>query len=83
MRDYEHCLSHIRACRAPAKGQQRKTDIDRILHARGQEEVCDSDELYASFQQISPERIAVLRKAIVEQQWHLMTEGQREEFPRL
>ena len=32
--DYEHCLSRIRACRAPVKGQQRKTDIDRILYAR-------------------------------------------------
>ena len=80
--DYEHCLSRIRACRAPAKGQQRKTDIDRILYARGQEEVYDSDELYAFFQQLSPERIAALRKAIVEQQWHLMTEAQRETFLR-
>ena len=33
--DYEHCLSRIRACRAPARSQQRKTDIDRILYARG------------------------------------------------
>ena len=80
--DYEHCLSRIRACRAPARGQQRKTDIDRILYARGQEELYDSDELYAFFQQLSPERIAALRKEIVEQQWHLMTEGQREEFLR-
>lgn len=80
--DYEHCLSRIRACRAPAKGQQRKTDIDRILYARGQEEVCDSDEMYAFFQQVSPERITALRKAIVERQWHLMTEEQREDFLR-
>ena len=80
--DYEHCLSRIRACRAPAKGQQRKTDIDRILYARGQEEVYDSDELYAFFQQLSSERISTLRKAIVDQQWHLMTEVQRETFLR-
>ncbi|WP_419011762.1 RNA dependent RNA polymerase [Dysosmobacter sp.] len=80
--DYEHCLSRIRACRAPVKGQQRKTDIDRILYARGQEEVYDSDELYAFFQQLSPERIAALRKAIVDQQWHLLAEEQRETFLR-
>lgn len=80
--DYEHCLSRIRACRAPARGQQRKTDIDRILYARGQEELYDSDQLYAFFQQLSPERIAALRRAIVEQQWHLMTEEQRETFLR-
>ena len=82
LRDYEHCLSRIRACRAPAKGQQRKTDIDRILYARGQEEVYDSDKLYAFSQQLSPERIAALRRAIVEQQWHLLAEGQRETFLR-
>lgn len=80
--DYEHCLSRIRACRAPAKGQQRKTDIDRILYARGQEEVYDSDELYAFFQQLSSERISTLRKTIVDQQWHLLTEAQRETFLR-
>lgn len=80
--DYEHCLSRIRACRTPAKGQQRKTDIDRILYARGQEEVYDSDELYAFFQQLSSERISTLRKTIVDQQWHLLTEAQRETFLR-
>ena len=80
--DYEYCLSRIRACRAPARGQQRKTDIDRILYARGQEEFYDSDELYAFFQQISLERITALRQAIIDQQWHLMEEAQRETFLR-
>ena len=80
--DYEYCLSRIRACRAPARGQRRKTDIDRILYARGQEEIYDSDELYAFFQQISRERITALRQAIIDQQWHLMEEEQRETFLR-
>ena len=31
--DYEHSLSRIQSCRAPAKGQQRKADIDRMLYA--------------------------------------------------
>jgi len=65
--DYVHCLSRIRACRTPAKGQQRKADIDRMLYARGQEELYDSDQLYAFFQQLSSERISTLRKAIVDQ----------------
>lgn len=34
--------------------------IDRILCARGQKAFYDSDELYAFFQQLSPERIATL-----------------------
>lgn len=82
LRDYQRCLSRIRACRIPVKGQQRKTDIDRILYARGQEELYDSDELYAFFQQLSPERITGLRQALMERQWHLLAEEQREDFLR-
>jgi len=80
LRDYEACLSRIRACRVPVRDKQRKLDIDRILYARGQEDVFDSDELYALFQQLEPERIAALRKAIREQHWHFMDESCREAF---
>jgi len=37
LRDYEACLSRIRACRVPVGDKQRKSDIERILFARGQE----------------------------------------------
>ena len=78
--DYEHCLSRIRACRIPVKDKQRKIDIDRILYARGQEELYDSDELYAFFQQLPPERITALRQAISDCQWHFMASDERETF---
>jgi len=80
LKDYEHCLSRIRACRIPVKDKQRKIDIDRILYARGQEELYDSDELYAIFQQLPPEHIAVLREAISACQWYFMTPDEREAF---
>ena len=80
--DYEHCLSRIRACRAPAKGQQRKTDIDRILYARGPGRSLRQRRTVCLLPAALPERIAALRKEIVEQQWHLMTEAQRETFLR-
>ncbi len=82
LKDYEACLSRIRACKVPVKVYRRKSDIDRIFYARGQEDVYDSEELYAFFQQLPPERIREVRLAIVERQWHFMTEAQREEFLR-
>ena len=78
--DYEACLFRIRACRAPITNKQRGKDIDRILYSRGQEEQVDSDELYALFQNLPPERVSALRQAIREQSWHFMDEQTREAF---
>ena len=78
--DYEACLSRIRASRVPIRDKQRKSDIDRILYARGQEDIFDSDELYALFQQLEPERITVLRQAVRAQYWHFMDAAERERF---
>ena len=55
LRDYDACLSRIRACRVPAKEKKRKSDVERILYARGQEDAYDPDELYALFGSLPPE----------------------------
>ena len=80
LKDYEACLSRIRACRVPLKNKQRKKDIDRILYSRGQEDIYDSDELYAVFQTLPAERIRLLRLALREQAWHFMDTETRESF---
>ena len=80
LRDYESCLSRIRACRAPIREKSRKRDIDRILYARGQEERYDPDELYVLFQELEFQRVTDLRQAIRTENWHLMDENQRETF---
>lgn len=80
LRDYEAYLSRIRACRAPIREKPRKRDIDRIFYARGQEELYDSDELYVLFQELEPQRVADMRKAIRVENWHLMDGNQRETF---
>ncbi len=49
LQDYDGCLSRIRACRVPLKEKKRKSDVERILYARGQEDAYDPDELYALF----------------------------------
>ena len=80
LEDYETCLSRIRTSRVPIRDKQRKSDVDRILYSRGQEDTYDSDELYTLFQQLEPERITALRQAVREQRWHFMDETEREKF---
>lgn len=82
LQDYDACLSRIRACRIPLKEKKRKSDVERILYARGQEDTYDPDELYALFGSLPPERVSVLRQAMREQAWHLMDEDARERFLR-
>lgn len=80
IRDYESVLYRIRACRAPTKNQQRKSDIERILYSQGKEEIYNSDELYALFQTLTPERISAIRQAICDKQWYFMSEEKREDL---
>ena len=82
LRDYDACLSRIRACRVPLKEKKRKSDVERILYARGQEDAYDPDELYALFGSLPPEKVSALRQAMQKQAWHLMDEDARERFLR-
>ena len=82
LRDHDACLSRIRACRVPLKEEKRKSDVERILYARGQEDTYDPDELYALFGSLPPERVSALRRAMREQVWHFMDEDARERFLR-
>ena len=75
LRQYEAVLSRIRACRAPIKNKSRQNDIDRI-----QEDLIDSDALYAEFSKLSPERVTILRGELTNQSWHLMDKDTRRDF---
>ena len=80
LRQYEAVLSRIRACRAPIKNKSRQNDIDRILYSRGQEDLIDSDALYAELSKLTPERISSIRSMLTEQSWHLMDKDSRLDF---
>ena len=80
IQQYEAVLSRIRACRAPIKNKASQNDIDRILYSRGQEDVIDSDALYAEFSKLSPERISLIRSELTNQSWHLMDRDSRLDF---
>ena len=82
LRDHDACLSRIRACRVPVKEKKRKSDVERILYARGQKDAYDPDELYALFGNLPPERVSALLHAMREQAWHLMDGDARERFLR-
>ena len=73
-------LSRIRACRVPIREKPRKRDIDRILYARGQENIWDAEELYAWLQDLDAERATQIRRAMADEQWHFMDEDERERF---
>lgn len=77
---YDRCLKRIRANRHPLKQQKKKSDIDRILKMRGQEDTYDTDVLYGLFVNLPTERIQEIRNALTEQQWHLMKDDQRQQF---
>lgn len=78
--DYERCLQRICASRSVVSNRNRQRDVDRILFSRGQEEVYDSDELYALFSQLLPERVRKLRQAVQKEMWHLLDMEARENF---
>lgn len=80
LKDYEACLSHIRACRAPIRHKAKQGDIDRILYSRGQEELYDSDMLYAVFSALDPQRVTHIWHEISAQAWHLMGIDERHDF---
>lgn len=80
--EYQRCLSRIRASMAPVREQPHRTDVERILYARGQEELVTAEELYAAFSALEPEQAAALLEEIREQAWQFLAPGEREDFLR-
>lgn len=80
--EYQRCLGRIRVSMAPVREQPHRTDVERILYARGQEELVTAEELYAAFSALEPEQMAALLGQIREQEWHFLPPGEREEFLR-
>ena len=78
--DYEACLSRIRACREPIRHKAKQNDIERILYSRGQEEMYDSDTLYAALSELESQRVTDIRHEIPVQKWHLMDRETRLDF---
>ena len=80
--EYQRCLGRIRVSMAPVREQPHRTDVERILYARGQEELVTAEELYAAFSALEPEQAAALLEQIREQAWQFLAPGEREDFLR-
>lgn len=80
LKDYEACLSRIRACRVPARSKGRKNDVERILFSRGQEDDWDVDELYAQLGELPPEWVAEVLDALRREGWQFLDAEARERF---
>ena len=80
--EYQRCLGRIRVSIAPVREQPHRTDVERILYARGQEELVTAEELYAAFSALEPEQAAALLEEIREQVWQFLPPGERESFLR-
>ena len=78
--DYEEVLRRIRISRIERKSMIRRSDIERILYARGQENAFTADELYGVLNDYPAEHVARYRRYLTVQKWHLMNEKQRDNF---
>ena len=78
--EYQRCLGRIRVSMAPVREQPHRTDVERILYARGQEELVTAEELYAAFSALEPEQVTALLEQIREQAWQFLAPGERENF---
>ena len=78
--DYEEAYRRVRISRLATSDMKRRSDVERILFARGQEEEYTADELYGLFAGMSAEHISEVRRNLTDQQFHLMDYEERIDF---
>ncbi len=74
---YHEALRRLQHFHHISKEMRRKTDIERILYARGQENRYSIDELYHAFDDIQPHQIHQARMKLTEINWHLTPPSER------
>lgn len=74
---YHEAMNRNRFIRHIPKERKRQTDIERILFARGQENLYSADELYSAFDHITPYGIRQARLKLSETAWHLTPPSDR------
>lgn len=75
--DYETALNRARYIKHISTDMKRKSDIYRILFARGQEKDYTVDELYSVFDSMLPQQIRKARLMLDEAKWHLAPPEER------
>ena len=78
--DYEEAHRRIRFSRFATSDMKRRSDVERILFAKGVENDYTADELYGLFASMPAEEVAKARQMLREEQFHLMSKKQRLAF---
>lgn len=78
--DYEEAHRRIRISRITTNDMKRRSDVERILFARGQEEEYTADELYGLIAGMRADKISSIRQKMKDQQFHLMSKEERFQF---
>lgn len=73
-------MRRIRVSRIEYRSMTRRSDIERILFMRGQENKYTIDELHGIFMNYDAERIRYFRRRLREEKWQLMPQDRREYF---
>lgn len=78
IKDYHEALKRIRHTKHISTDMKRKSDIYRILFARGQEKEHTVDELYSVFDNMTPYQMRKARLRLEEVNWHFISKEERE-----
>ena len=82
IREYESCLTRVRISLAPIREQPHRTDVERILFSRGQEELYSAEELYASFSSLEPDQVTAVLERVRQEDWQFLAPLERQDFIR-
>ena len=77
IKDYEEAQRRRRYIRIELEYMSRKTDVQRILFSRNQEEEFTVDELYHSFDYLPPQKIRTMRRMLTEEGWMFTSPKER------
>lgn len=75
---YREALSRVRYIKHLPADRRRRSDIEQILYARGQENEHSVDELYALFDNTAPITVRKAMAKLSEMKWHLLPKEERE-----
>ena len=78
---YEEAERRCQAMHMEPQYMARRTDVQRILFSRNQEDIYTVEELYHSLDSVTPQGIREIRQALLDSKWHFTPPEKRMESP--
>ena len=76
---YEEAERRCQAMHMNPQYMARRTDVQRILFSRNQEDIYTAEELYHSLDSVPPQKIREIRQALLDSKWHFTPPEKRME----